>query len=126
MSGCRRDTNPPFFFSSRRRHTRSKRDWSSDVCSSDLWGSTGEDAMAGFLGADTDQLREHAELMRDRARSLEGIRTRVSMLVAYGAEWEGEDAAAFRERWRSEIAPRFDERVSAIEDRGSSLEEQAE
>src|SRR5699024_11879171 len=31
--------DPPlalFFFSSRRRHTRSKRDWSSDVCSSDL------------------------------------------------------------------------------------------
>src|SRR5699024_11872784 len=25
-----------FFFSCRRRHTRSKRDWSSDVCSSDL------------------------------------------------------------------------------------------
>src|SRR5699024_11355311 len=25
-----------FVFSSRRRHTRSKRDWSSDVCSSDL------------------------------------------------------------------------------------------
>src|SRR5699024_12250019 len=28
-----------FFFSSRRRHTRSKRDWSSDVCSSDLVAS---------------------------------------------------------------------------------------
>src|SRR5206468_9839652 len=28
-----------FFFSSRRRHTRSDRDWSSDVCSSDLTGS---------------------------------------------------------------------------------------
>src|SRR2546421_8114234 len=27
-----------FFFSSRRRHTRSDRDWSSDVCSSDLLG----------------------------------------------------------------------------------------
>src|SRR5699024_11734595 len=26
-----------FLFSSRSRHTRSKRDWSSDVCSSDLW-----------------------------------------------------------------------------------------
>src|SRR5438105_305707 len=25
-----------FFFSSKRRHTRSTRDWSSDVCSSDL------------------------------------------------------------------------------------------
>src|SRR5699024_11663881 len=30
-----------FFFSSRRRHTRSKRDWSSDVCSSDLGWSAG-------------------------------------------------------------------------------------
>src|SRR5438105_15165547 len=28
-----------FFFSSRRRHTSSTRDWSSDVCSSDLWGT---------------------------------------------------------------------------------------
>src|SRR5215510_15456781 len=30
-----------FFFSSRRRHTRWPRDWSSDVCSSDL-GDVGE------------------------------------------------------------------------------------
>src|SRR5256884_10005759 len=28
-----------FFFSSRRRHTRCSRDWSSDVCSSDLVGA---------------------------------------------------------------------------------------
>src|SRR5207249_7022101 len=33
-----------FFFSSRRRHTRSKRDWSSDVCSSDLKQGTRYDA----------------------------------------------------------------------------------
>src|SRR5699024_11564290 len=33
---CRSTTIATFFFSSRRRHTRSKRDWSSDVCSSDL------------------------------------------------------------------------------------------
>src|SRR6266498_5135856 len=32
-----------FFFSSRRRHTRCGRDWSSDVCSSDL--------LAGFVQA---------------------------------------------------------------------------
>src|SRR2546421_7872508 len=33
-----------FFFSSRRRHTRSDRDWSSDVCSSDLflWSRVGD------------------------------------------------------------------------------------
>src|SRR5690606_40365599 len=30
-----------FFFSSRRRHTRFSRDWSSDVCSSDLKGYWG-------------------------------------------------------------------------------------
>src|SRR5882762_9480820 len=30
-----------FFFSSRRRHTRFKCDWSSDVCSSDLVGESG-------------------------------------------------------------------------------------
>src|SRR5205809_7672541 len=30
-----------FFFSSRRRHTRCSRDWSSDVCSSDLAQWTG-------------------------------------------------------------------------------------
>src|SRR2546429_1356173 len=29
-------TSTIFFFSSRRRHTRCSRDWSSDVCSSDL------------------------------------------------------------------------------------------
>src|SRR5207302_6902436 len=29
-----------FFFSSRRRHTRFSRDWSSDVCSSDLTSPT--------------------------------------------------------------------------------------
>src|SRR5206468_7976769 len=31
-----------FFFSSRRRHTRSDRDWSSDVCSSDLPTGSGK------------------------------------------------------------------------------------
>src|SRR5207248_6767322 len=33
-----------FFFSSRRRHTRSYGDWSSDVCSSDLIRSCAQDA----------------------------------------------------------------------------------
>src|SRR5690606_39319707 len=36
---------PLFFFSSRRRHTRFSRDWSSDVCSSDL-GAQGHFAPA--------------------------------------------------------------------------------
>src|SRR5699024_5728272 len=39
-----------FFFSSRRRHTRSKRDWSSDVSSSDL-GKTLTETMPVYLNA---------------------------------------------------------------------------
>ena len=34
-----------FFFSSRKRHTKLVRDWSSDVCSSDLDGRYGDDFM---------------------------------------------------------------------------------
>src|SRR5206468_7375956 len=37
------------FFSSRRRHTRSDRDWSSDVCSSDLIG--GQAVVGGVVDA---------------------------------------------------------------------------
>src|SRR5207245_7467772 len=37
-----------FFFSSRRRHTRCYRDWSSDVCSSDLKGHTRADGFAAL------------------------------------------------------------------------------
>src|SRR5690349_21764275 len=49
-----------FLFSSRRRHTRSLRDWSSDVCSSDLLtspSSTARDATAGWRPIRTDQQR---------------------------------------------------------------------
>src|SRR2546421_2650398 len=55
-----------FFFSSRRRHTRSDRDWSSDVCSSDLTpdvltDDTADDAVMLMLmvarrGAEGDRL----------------------------------------------------------------------
>src|SRR5439155_6201531 len=38
-----------FFFSSRRRHTRWPRDWSSDVCSSDLPGVSASLFPAGSL-----------------------------------------------------------------------------
>src|SRR3712207_8400562 len=47
-----------FFFSSRRRHTRYWRDWSSDVCSSDLRSRFGVDAevryRTPFVGREAD------------------------------------------------------------------------
>src|SRR5699024_11504103 len=44
-----------YFFSSRRRHTRSKRDWSSDVCSSDLVLSRGEETDMSFTESEVWQ-----------------------------------------------------------------------
>src|SRR5690606_39534947 len=55
-----------FFFSSRRRHTRFSRDWSSDVCSSDL----------EFSAADREQMIERARHIRDLGEK--GSRHRVS------------------------------------------------
>src|SRR6478672_11129638 len=55
-----------FFFSSRRRHTRSDRDWSSDVCSSDLQG--GHDAFPTSISALAGDGRS---LHRTRCRSEE-------------------------------------------------------
>src|SRR5215510_15341764 len=43
-----------FFFSSRRRHTRWPRDWSSDVCSSDLVGVGGKDQFVSTLERSRD------------------------------------------------------------------------
>src|SRR5947199_1744196 len=39
-----------FFFSSRRRHTRCLSDWSSDVCSSDLFDELGGKGVSAVLG----------------------------------------------------------------------------
>src|SRR5947209_16454938 len=45
-----------FFFSSRRRHTRYWRDWSSDVCSSDLLDARQEMAVAELEAAIDDPI----------------------------------------------------------------------
>src|SRR5690625_7190918 len=45
-----------FFFSSRRRHTRWPRDWSSDVCSSDLGSSS-------FITNTTCEISQHLEYL---------------------------------------------------------------
>src|SRR5437867_11009791 len=56
-----------FFFSSRRRHTRSYGDWSSDVCSSDLVRKIEE---ARELGIDTQIKKISFEFVMDRMRKL--------------------------------------------------------
>src|SRR5699024_11317462 len=72
-----------FFFSSRRRHTRSKRDWSSDVCSSDLGISGSAPAFGGQeklidalwvarLGGGLLRCRLQPGLVLDRAAGVNG------------------------------------------------------
>src|SRR5438067_4460656 len=78
-----------FFFSSRRRHTRSKRDWSSDVCSSDLRHSSRQstdslsmyaawqDLGLAYMKANrwTDAMNAFAELVRRQPNSVEAARS---------------------------------------------------
>src|SRR5205809_5394132 len=69
-----------FFFSSRRRHTRCSRDWSSDVCSSDLAPDRRHDAGHGlaheqwlFLPvAPHEDLRREATQQRRRESNVHG------------------------------------------------------
>src|SRR5690349_22243044 len=67
-----------FFFSSRRRHTRSLRDWSSDVCSSDL--------PHVFVSIDPSGL---VTIIAHRAEMGTGSRTSLPMAVAdeLEADW---------------------------------------
>src|SRR5204862_1093798 len=60
-----------FFFSGRRRHTRSLRDWSSDVCSSDLTALDKRAEPVEQLGVARALLERREErLVREREREL--------------------------------------------------------
>src|SRR5207302_6663346 len=50
-----------FFFSSRRRHTRFSRDWSSDVCSSDLYAACLGEYLSGGRAAEAALTTPHAD-----------------------------------------------------------------
>src|SRR3712207_7256740 len=79
-----------FFFSSRRRHTRYWRDWSSDVCSSDLGGRQ-EPA-----DVDAGQLRVPPQVLPERTGAQAGEQS-------YGcAEPPGRDRDVERVASRSE------------------------
>src|SRR3712207_6838863 len=75
-----------FFFSSRRRHTRYWRDWSSDVCSSDLeTGLPGDDAV--LVGVDRRRghlQRRRLALQRQRAPLHVQVRIPLEDLVGAG------------------------------------------
>src|SRR5699024_11858125 len=75
-----------FFFSSRRRHTRSKRDWSSDVCSSDL---------------DITQLHPRTRQMVQTAASVEWTVV-ASKVEALALEYTRSEERRVGKEWRSQ------------------------
>src|SRR5690349_23467854 len=79
-----------FFFSSRRRHTRSLRDWSSDVCSSDL--------------SEAERLSDLGEIDH------EGV-------AAHADQVERGNKQASHQRHHENLGPRWEQRVRSEERR---------
>src|SRR5256884_4777193 len=71
-----------FFLSSRRRHTRCSRDWSSDVCSSDLYFQFSiADDLRGHYGAWDKSFRSQITVVNDSGHSLRE-------LCVHGLGWQ--------------------------------------
>src|SRR5437660_2070831 len=107
-----RRTATAFFFSSRRRHTRWPRDWSSDVCSSDLQAATGLPVMRGVVTGGSGFLGSHvADVLAERGHDV----TVVDVSPTHRHRWVAADlldrdalAAAFREIGRASCRERVE------------------
>src|SRR6267378_1143048 len=75
-----------FFFSSRRRHTRSLRDWSSDVCSSDLRGLSGKSDLTGIGYAEGIWIGRYRRDILERAFRSESDELRVEAIAHNGEQ----------------------------------------
>ena len=82
--------------------------------------------MAGFLGADTVQLRDHAQLVQQKAQRIIELREQLAPLVMNEAIWCGADAEEFRARWSGQIVEQFAEREGELTATQQDLDRQAE
>src|SRR5260370_21520655 len=82
-----------FFFSSRRRHTRFKCDWSSDVCSSDLY----------VLQADRSEQIEQADAEQHVAQRTDVGHSRPERLTGNGHVTAGHHDAPVQEDRKSVV-----------------------
>src|SRR5256886_9937598 len=91
-----------FFFSSRRRHTRFDCDWSSDVCSSDLFGGPGNGTDG--LNIDGSNVQVNFGVLTVDGNQGAGISMEGGRLQLYGGEAdsrseEGRVGEECRSRW---------------------------
>src|SRR5690606_40001739 len=91
-----------FFFSSRRRHTRFSRDWSSDVCSSDL-GSL--ESAALLLRLDAHAVEDVAKMpghgVEDAAQKFGAIGDQREQVVAVDGEDPRSEERRVGKEWRA-------------------------
>src|SRR3989442_2306328 len=94
------DDSEYVFCSSRRRHTRCGRDWSSDVCSSDLEIGARSDVVVTMVGRLT-AIKNHALALRAFARLPHGSPRFLLALVGGGEERSEERRVGkeCRSRW---------------------------
>src|SRR5438445_5729143 len=94
---------PFFFFSSRRRHTRYWRDWSSDVCSSDLVGLEGDSksGMSATLGDVLNRGRLDAFVTNISVRGylFQGNNLRLNFLPELGRFEQGAEGVVTDAGW---------------------------
>src|SRR5699024_120479 len=76
--------------------------------------------MNGFWGADTEAVRAQGEACTGAAGAMETLLRSCSSLVS-AAEWSGEDAEAFRERWVSEVDSRLQQVIEMLRADGEAL-----
>src|SRR5690606_40468206 len=96
------------FFSSRRRHTSFSRDWSSDVCSSDLAESHSDNAYAGTTGAEVVPYENNgiegsnSVVQRDWIRYLEDVAKLNILIVNVDSVADNSLSSALRKQYKAE------------------------
>src|SRR5206468_9104558 len=88
-----------FFFSSRRRHTRSDRDWSSDVCSSDLTLREVEALIPALAPLMREAMAAHTKTaaLRERLRAEQARIALAGGGVLDRAQWRSEERRVGKE-----------------------------
>src|SRR5438874_3301376 len=104
-----------FFFSSRRRHTISLRDWSSDVCSSDLLQCLARLDPEATRQALQRLAEAQQQLRRDLERSEELFRRAALEGELASLAKDAEDLHQRQSEWTRDEAPRADSAAAATE-----------
>lgn len=82
--------------------------------------------MSGFYGADTEQLRSHAELLVQKAQRVVELEEALTPRVLDEAMWVGSDADEFRSTWSSSLRSLFSDTEERIRQYSEDIEKHAE